>query len=110
MEAFGLEANRAEIACFGRVRVLVVERFDRLRTRDGRLIRSPQEDRCQALSVPPTRKYQSGGGPGIVDVVRLLGAGDRRGPDQLAFFKSQIIFWLIGATDGHAKKDRKSVV
>ncbi|HEX8554113.1 MAG TPA: type II toxin-antitoxin system HipA family toxin [Sphingomonas sp.] len=103
MEAFGLEANRVEMASFGRVRALVVERFDRLRTRDGRLIRLPQEDCCQALSVPPTRKYQSEGGPGIVDIVRLLGASDLPGQDQLAFFKSQIIFWLIGATDGHAK-------
>lgn len=103
MEAFGLEANRAEMAQFGRVRALVVERFDRLRTRDGRLIRLPQEDCCQALSVPSTRKYQSEGGPGIVDIVRLLGASDRPAQDQLAFFKSQIIFWLIGATDGHAK-------
>ncbi len=103
MEAFGLAANQVEMACFGRVRALVVERFDRLRTRDGRLIRLPQEDCCQALSVPPTRKYQSEGGPGIVDIVKLLGASDRPAQDQLAFFKSQIIFWLIGATDGHAK-------
>ena len=103
MEAFGLKANKVEMASFGRVRALVVERFDRLRTRDGRLIRLPQEDCCQALSIPPTRKYQSEGGPGIVDVVKLLGASDQPGQDQLAFFKSQIIFWLIGATDGHAK-------
>ena len=103
MEAFGLKANKVEMACFGRVRALVVERFDRLRTRDGRLIRLPQEDCCQALSIPPTRKYQTEGGPGIVDIVKLLGASDRPGQDQLAFFKSQIIFWLVGATDGHAK-------
>ena len=91
------------MASFGRVRVLVIERFDRLHTRDGRLIRLPQEDCCQALSVPPTRKYQSEGGPGIANIVHLLGASDRPGADQLAFFKAQIIFWLIGATDGHAK-------
>lgn len=103
LEAFGLEVNRVELACFGRIRVLVIERFDRLHTRDGRLMRLPQEDCCQALSVPPTRKYQSEGGPGIVDIVKLLGASDRPGADQLAFFKAQIIFWLIGATDGHAK-------
>ena len=103
LETLGLEVNRVEMASFGRVRVLVIERFDRLHTRDGRLIRLPQEDCCQALSVPPTRKYQSEGGPGIADIVKLLGASDRPGVDQLAFFKAQIIFWLIGATDGHAK-------
>ena len=103
VEAFGLAANRAEMASFGQVRALVVECLDRARTRDGRLIRLPQEDCCQALSIPPTRKYQSEGGPGITEVVRLLGASDRPGADQLAFFKAQIEFWLIGATDGHAK-------
>lgn len=43
----------------------MVGRFDRLWTRDGRLLRLPQEDCCQALSVPPTRKYEPDGGPGI---------------------------------------------
>jgi len=53
--------------------------------------------------VPPTRKYQSEGGPGMADIVRLLGASDRPAEDRLAFFKAQVVFWLIGATDGHAK-------
>lgn len=103
MEAFGLPANRAEISQFGERKVLVIERFDRTWTRDGRLIRLPQEDCCQALSVPPTQKYQSEGGPGVAAIVDLLRGSDEPQEDQLAFFKSQIIFWLIGATDGHAK-------
>jgi serine/threonine-protein kinase HipA len=103
MEAFGLPANQVEISQFGERKVLVIERFDRTWTRDGRLIRLPQEDCCQALSVPPTQKYQSEGGPGVADIANLLRGSDDPGEDQLAFFKSQIIFWLIGATDGHAK-------
>jgi len=103
MEAFGLPANEVEIAQFGERKVLVIERFDRTWTRDGRLIRLPQEDCCQALSVPPTQKYQSEGGPGVAAIVDLLRGSDEPQEDQLAFFKSQIIFWLIGATDGHAK-------
>lgn len=103
MEAFGLTANQVEIATFGRKKVLVVERFDRRLTADGRLIRLPQEDCCQALSVPPGQKYQNQGGPGVVQIMKLLQASDTPTEDQLAFFKSQIIFWLIGATDGHAK-------
>jgi serine/threonine-protein kinase HipA len=103
MEAFGLTANKVEIAQFGERKVLVIERFDRTWTRDGRLIRLPQEDCCQALSVPPTQKYQSEGGPGVADIVDLLRGSDEPQEDQLAFFKSQIVFWLIGATDGHAK-------
>ena len=103
MEAFGLPANSVEMAQFGERKVLVIERFDRTWTRDGRLIRLPQEDCCQALSVPPTQKYQSEGGPGVAAIADLLRGSDDPQEDQLAFFKSQIIFWLIGATDGHAK-------
>ena len=103
LEAFGLPVNAAIMQQFGTIKVLVVERFDRRRTRDNRLIRLPQEDCCQALSVPPGQKYQSQGGPGAVDILKLLQGSDTPHEDQLAFFKSQIVFWLIGATDGHAK-------
>lgn len=103
MSEFGLDTNETEIQTFGPRKVLVVSRFDRFWTRDGRLLRIPQEDFCQALSVPPTQKYENEGGPGIKDVVQLLKGADDPLADQLAFFTSQIIFWLIGATDGHAK-------
>jgi serine/threonine-protein kinase HipA len=103
MRAFGLEATDAEIATFGSIKVLVVTRFDRRWTADGRLLRLPQEDCCQALSVAPTNKYESEGGPGIVKIASLLGGSDDPSGDRLAFLKAQILFWLIGATDGHAK-------
>lgn len=102
-DAFGIPANRAEIRTFGGTRTLVVERFDRRWTRDGRLLRVPQEDCCQALSVPPTHKYQSHGGPGIVQILDLLKGSDDPALDQATVLKAQILFWLIGATDGHAK-------
>ncbi len=108
MKAFGLRVAHTDIATFGKRRVLVVERFDRRWLNDGRLIRLPQEDFCQAMGIPPSRKYQStviGGenGPGAIDILKLLEEGDKPLQDQVDFFKSQIIFWLIGATDGHAK-------
>lgn len=103
LEAFGLPTNDAEIATFGTNKVLIVTRFDRRWTKDGRLIRLPQEDACQALSVAPTHKYESEGGPGIARIAKLLEGSDDPFADRLAFFKSQLLFWLIGATDGHAK-------
>lgn len=103
IEAFDLQVNRAEMQTFGETKALVIERFDRRWTKDGRLLRLPQEDFCQALSVPPTRKYQSEGGPGLADVIKLLGGSDCPAEDQITVFKAQILFWLIGATDGHAK-------
>jgi serine/threonine-protein kinase HipA len=103
MAAFGLPVAHTEIATFADIKALVIERFDRLRARDGRLIRLPQEDCCQALSVPPTRKYQSEGGPGIVEICGLLQGSDEPLRDRANFLKATILFWLIGATDGHAK-------
>lgn len=108
IEAFGLPVNQTEIQTFGKRRVLVVERFDRLWQDDDRLLRLPQEDFCQALGVPSTRKYQATveghqNGPGIIDIISLLQASDESTLDQTALFKAQILFWLIGATDGHAK-------
>ncbi len=99
----GIPSANAEIRDFAGKKVLVVERFDRLVTSDKRLLRVPQEDCCQALSVPPQLKYQSQGGPGVLDILNLLKGSDESGKDQMNFFISQILFWLIGATDGHAK-------
>jgi serine/threonine-protein kinase HipA len=80
-----------------------VERFDRVYGRDGRLLRVPQEDMCQALGYPPTRKYQSEGGPGPPEILPLLAGSDRPTEDQVRFLKALVAFWLLGATDGHAK-------
>jgi len=103
MEAFGLRTANVEMAQFGDKKALVVERFDRRWTTDGRLIRLPQEDCCQALSVVPTQKYQNEGGPGISDIMNLLLGSDDPNKDRYDFFKANVLFWLLGATDGHGK-------
>ena len=103
LNALGLAAAKAEMHTIGERRVLVVERFDRLWTEDQRLLRLPQEDSCQALSVPPNLKYESDGGPGITDILKLLRGSDEPLSDQRSFLKANIVFWLMGATDGHAK-------
>lgn len=101
--AMGADVAEVEIVDFEDVRSLVVTRFDRRWTADGRLIRLPQEDFCQALSVPPSQKYQMDGGPGITEGIGLLAGSDDALADQRAFFRAQVLFWLLGATDGHAK-------
>ena len=103
MGAFGLPMNAAEMVMFGETKTLVIERFDRKWTADGRLLRIAQEDFCQALSCPPSLKYQNQGGPGMVDILKFLKGSDSPAEDQKLFLKAQILFWLIGATDGHAK-------
>jgi len=102
-KAFGIPSTEVDIANFGGKRVLVVERFDRRWTQDGRLLRLPQEDFCQALSVPPQRKYECDGGPGIPALLNLLKASDAPDEDQAMLIKALVMFWLLGATDGHAK-------
>ena len=103
LDAWGITTPAVEIADFGERRTLIVERFDRRWTKDGRLLRLPQEDTCQALSIPPTRKYQSDGGPGMREIVDLLKGSDRPETDIVTFMRACIMFWMLGATDGHAK-------
>lgn len=102
-KAIGLPVADVEIADFDGRRALVVERFDRRWAQDGRLLRLPQEDMCQALSTPPAIKYEAYGGPGIEKILRLLSGSDDPAADQATFLKANIWFWLMGATDGHAK-------
>ena len=47
--------------------------------------------------------FDPDGGPGMADTLNLLRGSDDPGTDQRMFIKSQIVFWLLGATDGHAK-------
>jgi serine/threonine-protein kinase HipA len=100
--ALGLATADAEVRLFDGKPVIVVERFDRVWQEDV-LYRLPQEDICQALGVPPLRKYQSDGGPGIVEVMEFLNGAVAPHEDRLTFMKAQIVFWLLAAIDGHAK-------
>ena len=63
----------------------------------------PQEDFCQVLAVPPDRKYESDGGPGINDALKLLSGSASPNVDREQFLLVQLAFWLLAATDGHAK-------
>lgn len=103
-KAFGFPTAKAQIQHFEDVKVLVVERFDRHWSRDGQwLMRLPQEDMCQALGISPNLKYQSDGGPGMVEIMKVLLGSNNANANREQFFRSQILFWLLAATDGHAK-------
>lgn len=104
LAAFGLPVPVATIESFDGVRVLVVERFDRRWSADDRwLVRLPHEDMCQALEISPARKYESDGGPGIADIMKVLWQSDDPEEDRAGFFKANVLYWMLGATDGHAK-------
>jgi len=103
MNAFGLKTAQCEILRFGDRKVLSVERFDRALVDGSWIARLPQEDFCQALGVPVTQKYENQGGPGIAKILGVLNASSTSVEDKRAFVKAQIVFWLMAATDGHAK-------
>ncbi|GAB1386385.1 hypothetical protein MASR1M59_15330 [Melaminivora sp.] len=84
--------------------VLAVERFDRRMHPSGTwLLRLPQEDFCQALGVTPAKKYEADGGPGIEQLAQVLNGSQNARADLKSLLSSQVAFWLLAATDGHAK-------
>ena len=103
LRTLGFSVAKTEMAVFGTQKVLVVERFDRQWMDEGWIARLPQEDFCQALAVPPDRKYESDGGPGINDALKLLSGSASPNVDREQFLLVQLAFWLLAATDGHAK-------
>jgi serine/threonine-protein kinase HipA len=107
LRAYGLPVARTHPLMFEDMKVLAVERFDR-RWREGPegkrwLVRLPQEDMCQATGTPPHLKYEADGGPGIRAIMKLLATSREPERDQRIFFQAQVLFWMLGATDGHAK-------
>ena len=107
LAAYDLPVARTQPVQFEDIKVLAVERFDRMwwTNENGAswLVRLPQEDMCQATGTPPHLKYEADGGPGVDRVMGLLKTSRQSERDRRTFFLSQVIFWMLCATDGHAK-------
>ncbi|HEX7124790.1 MAG TPA: type II toxin-antitoxin system HipA family toxin [Thermodesulfobacteriota bacterium] len=101
--ALGLPTAVSRVMRFEDEIAIVVERYDRVRTPAG-LARVHQEDTCQALGLPPTKKYENEGGPGARDIAGLLRLHSRSRDEDVATFVDALAFnWLIAGTDAHAK-------
>jgi serine/threonine-protein kinase HipA len=118
LRELGLPVAHTEMASFGQQKVLVVERFDRRwqntneakpnSTRfkpsaDAWIARLPQEDFCQATGTAPTQKYESDGGPSMLQCLQVLAGSANADNDRRHFVLAQFAFWILAATDGHAK-------
>lgn len=104
LATYGVPVAACSIGKFGEYKVLIVERFDRALHSSGKYwLRLMQEDMCQATATPSHRKYEADGGPGILDIARILQTSVNREADLLCLFKAQMLFWMLAATDGHAK-------
>ncbi len=102
----GLLAVPTSIVEIGDERAICIERYDRVITDTGDIVRIHQEDLCQALKTHPEHKYEADGGPGTVGIGALLTrcmpvAASRQ--DRERFVDALALNWLIGGTDAHAK-------
>lgn len=104
LAAFGVPVADCELAEFGEIKVLIVERFDRkLHPSKKYWLRLPQEDFCQATGRPSGAKYEADGGPGLLEISQILSSSDSRDADLRTLLTAQLLFWMLAATDGHAK-------
>jgi serine/threonine-protein kinase HipA len=102
--AYGIPVANCEIGEFGPQKALIVERFDRQLHASGKYwLRLMQEDFAQATGTPWQRKYQTDGGPGLVKIANILRGSVNATQDLTTLFRSQLLFFLLAATDGHAK-------
>jgi serine/threonine-protein kinase HipA len=101
--AIGLPVANSEVMRFKDEIAIVIERYDRVHA--GNVWqRVHQEDTCQALSIQPTRKYQSDGGPGVRDIVDLLKTFSSKPREDIGTFLDAVYYnWLIVGTNAHAK-------
>lgn len=101
----GLRAARSWVQAFGDERAVCVERYDRFRSTTG-WRRVHQEDLCQALAVPPGKKYQADGGPSPERIAALLRThlpAPRADDAVRAFVDALALSWIIVGSDAHAK-------
>lgn len=99
----GLDVAPVEIRAIGNRRVLLIERYDRTIV-EGRVRRLHQEDFCQALGLPSSRKYAADGGPIFRDCFALLrNVATRPAREVLRLFDAAVLNLIIGNADAHGK-------
>jgi len=99
-----LKTARSSVEYINEHPVIIVERYDRVRTPDQGVLRIHQEDMCQALGCPPHQKYQNQGGPSAAQILNLIRQySTNRDADESRFIDSLILSWLTFGTDAHAK-------
>ncbi|UPK05709.1 type II toxin-antitoxin system HipA family toxin [Bradyrhizobium sp. 170] len=99
----GLPVADTKVMRFENEVAIVVERYDRQLSGND-IIRIHQEDVCQAMGIPPTKKYQNEGGPTPANVIDILRTNSTdRAADVQTFVSALGFNWLIGGPDAHAK-------
>ncbi len=98
----GLSVAAVETITVDERPVLVVERYDRVIDPDGTVHRIHQEDFCQALGLPPDRKYEQDAGPSLARIARTLqDVAEPAAPETL--LRALTLNVALGNCDAHGK-------
>lgn len=98
----GLSSSDAWVEKIGATSVLVAQRYDRIRSEDGTIIRIHQEDMCQASGLRPKDKYHIGRPSQHMSAVLRAFANSPR-TEISTLFKQVAFRCLVGDEDGHGK-------
>jgi len=98
----GLSVAAVETIIVDEHPVLVVARYDRVIDPDGTVHRVHQEDFCQALGLPPEKKYEQQAGPSLQRIARILqDVAEPSAPQTL--LRALTLNVALGNCDAHGK-------
>jgi serine/threonine-protein kinase HipA len=83
-------------------KAIIVERYDRVVHPDRSVERIHQEDFCQALGIPPDKKYEQDGGPSLSRIA-VITQGVAGSASLETLLRAVTLNVLIGNGDAHAK-------
>ena len=98
----GLSAAACDILYIKGIPYYVTARYDRAFAA-GRWVRLHQEDFCQLMGYEPSVKYESEGGPRLLQCFQLLREMELPAVDIIEFLRRIIFIFLVGKGDAHAK-------
>ena len=103
--AIGLDAAEVREERIGEVPCLIAKRYDRQPEPSGQGVRRlHQEDFCQAMGYPSSRKYQQEGGPSLRECFQLIREWSTAPVLDIARLLDAVIFAVVtGNADAHGK-------
>ena len=101
--AAALSLNVAETSFQPETRACLIKRYDRVPDEHGNLQRYHQLDFCQLAGTPSTLKYESDGGPSLIQCRQLLQRAGAPAKDLQRLIRWFFYNLLIGNNDSHAK-------
>lgn len=101
----GLDAAEAWAERIGNVQCLISKRYDRVPGASGGIVRRlHQEDFCQALGYPSSRKYQQEGGPSLRECFQMIRDWSTTPVLDIRHMLDAVIFAAVtGNADAHGK-------